>query len=158
MFETKSLNKPHVFQKPLLRPRAVQDSPHGQLLVKLTLRFTNKETAMSSSSKLTKLLLIVAVFGVVSFAYSATAQADPVPIGALLSNGTRSPSGLLVLVLQNTPNEAGAIAWNGIQDVCLGDAKCGNQSHTHTFQELINARILHGANLRLVYTRSEPPG
>jgi len=112
---------------------------------------------MSSSSKLTKLLLIVAVFGVVSFAYSATAQADPVPIGALLSNGTRSTQNALpVLFLQNNPIEAGAIAWNGIQDVCSGNALCANQSRTYTFQQLINAGILNAANLGLVYNISEP--
>ena len=65
---------------------------------------------MRRTSTLKKTLLTLAVFGVVSFGYGITAQADPVPVGALLSNGIRSTQGngfgvvLPVLSLQQTPN------------------------------------------------------
>ena len=109
-------------------------------------------------------LLAVAVFTVVSLGFAVSAKADPVPIGALISNGTRSTQGngfgvvLPVLSLQNTPNEAGSIVWNGTTDVCSGDAKCNGAVHsqTYSFQDLINAGITNPANFGLVYNINEP--
>jgi hypothetical protein len=119
---------------------------------------------MPRTSTLKKTLLTLAVFGVVSFGYAISAQADPVPVGALISNGTRSSQGngfgvvLPVLSLQQTPNEVGAISWNGSADVCSGDAKCTGAVHsqTYTFQQLIDAGINNAANLGLVYNINEP--
>jgi len=119
---------------------------------------------MPSFSNYKNPLLMLLLFAVVSFGFAVSAKADPVPVGAILSNGLRSTTGngfgvvLPVLSLQNTPNEAGSIAWNGTQDVCSGDAKCTGAVHsnTYTFQQLINAGILNASNLGLVYNINEP--
>jgi len=119
---------------------------------------------MSQGGNVKKLLLAMAVFGVVSLGSSISAKADPVPVGSLVSVGLRSTQGngfgvvLPVLSLQNTPTEVGSIAWNGNMDVCSGDAKCTGAVHsqTYTFQELINAGINNAANLGLVYNINEP--
>jgi hypothetical protein len=119
---------------------------------------------MPSFSNLKHSLLAVAVFAVVSFGFAISAKADPVPIGALLSNGLRSSQGngfgnvLPVLSLQNTPTEVGSIAWNGTADVCSGDAKCTGAVHsqTYSFQDLIDNGITNAANLGLVYNINEP--
>ena len=119
---------------------------------------------MSQGGNVKKLLLALAVFGVVSLGSSISAKADPVPVGSLVSVGLRSTQGngfgvvLPVLSLQNTPTEVGSIAWNGNMDVCSGDAKCTGAVHsqTYTFQELINAGINNAANLGLVYNINEP--
>lgn len=119
---------------------------------------------MSQGRNVKKLLLTLAVFGVVSLGSSISAKADPVPVGSLVSVGLRSTQGngfgvvLPVLSLQNTPTEVGSIAWNGLMDVCSGDAKCTGAVHsqTYTFQQLINAGINNAANLGLVYNINEP--
>jgi hypothetical protein len=119
---------------------------------------------MSQGGNVKKLLLTLAVFGVVSLGSSISAKADPVPVGSLVSVGLRSTQGngfgvvLPVLSLQNTPTEVGSIAWNGSMDVCSGDAKCTGAVHsqTYTFQQLINVGINNAANLGLVYNINEP--
>jgi hypothetical protein len=119
---------------------------------------------MSQGGNVRKLLLALAVFGVVSLGSSITAKADPVPVGSLVSVGLRATQGngfgvvLPVLSLQNTPTETGSIAWDGSMDVCSGDAKCTGAVHsqTYTFQSLIDAGITNAANLGLVYNINEP--
>jgi hypothetical protein len=110
------------------------------------------------------LLLSIAVLTFLNLGFATVVKADPVPVGALISDGTRSTKGngfgvvLPVLSLQNTPQETGSIVWNGSQDVCSGDAKCTGSVHSQTylFQDLINAGIKNAANLGLVYNINEP--
>jgi PEP-CTERM motif len=113
---------------------------------------------------LKKSLFPLAIFAAVSFAFTLTVKADPVPVGSLFSNGLRATQGngfgvvLPVLSLQNTPNEVGSIVWNGTTDVCSGDAKCTGAVHsqTYTFQQLIDAGINNASNFGLVYNINEP--
>jgi len=110
------------------------------------------------------LMLSIAVLTFLNLGFATAVKADPVPVGALISDGTRSTQGngfgvvLPVLSLQNTPSETGSIVWNGTQDVCSGDAKCTGSVHSQTylFQDLINANINNAANLGLVYNINEP--
>lgn len=119
---------------------------------------------MSRTSTWQKTLLTLAIFGVVSFGYAISAQADPVPVGSLVSQGIRDTTGngfgvvLPVLSLQQTPAESGSIAWDGTQDVCTGDAKCNGAVHsqTYTFQQLINAGFANAGQLGIVYNINEP--
>ncbi len=119
---------------------------------------------MSQNQNPKKLALALVVFGILTFGFSISAKADPVPVGSLVSVGLRSTQGngfgvvLPVLSLQNTPTEIGSISWNGSADVCFGDAKCTGAVHsqTYTFQQLINAGINNSANLGVVYNINEP--
>jgi len=124
---------------------------------------------MSRPVKL-KLMLGLLLVSVIGFS-GVTAKADPVPVGSLISNGTRALQGtgfgvvLPVLTLQATPNEVGGVGFNGTADFAYGlingtgagpNVNLGApHSQTYLFSTLIANGIDNAASLGLIYNAND---
>jgi len=118
---------------------------------------------------------MLAAFVVASFGWTAVAKADPIPVGSLVSDGTRIQQGtgfgvvLPVLTLQKTGGEVGGVGVNtsgadyifatlaGTGDGDASGVKNLGAPHTetYTFQQLIDAGITSTAELGLIYNANE---
>jgi hypothetical protein len=118
-----------------------------------------------------RLIILMALFAMVSFGSALSAKADPVETGSLVLTGTRSLQGsgfgvvLPVLSLHNDGTEVGGVGWNGSADFAYtnsnntgtgADVVLGSpHSQTYLFSTLISNGILSAANLGLVYNVNE---
>lgn len=119
----------------------------------------------------TKLSLCLLILSIIGFGSAVSANADPVPVGSLVTNGTRTQQGsgfgvvLPVLTLQATPSEMGGVGWNGSADYAFtaqngtGTGAAVNlgapHSQTYLFSTLIANGINNAANLGLIYNANE---
>ncbi len=80
----------------------------------------------------------LAVAAIATFVFATTSHAASITFdGEEVQAGTGIGTVLTVLTIQETPDEAGSVSWNGSNDVITGDAKTGaSQTTTRTVAEL----------------------
>jgi hypothetical protein len=126
---------------------------------------------MMNDNRIKELVVGLAVVALVGFGAVLPATADPIPVGSLVSDGTRALQGegfgvvLPVLTLQATPDEVGGVGWNGSADYKFSDIDgTGNgsdvnlgspHSMTYLFSTLITNGIDNAADLGLIYNAND---
>lgn len=105
------------------------------------------------SKRFSMALAAVATCALASVSQAATITFDE----EVAESGTGIGSVLTVLTVQETPEEAGSVSWDGSADVITGDAKTGaSQTTTRTVEELLEVGISDdGSNLALVFNIDE---